>query len=634
MFHFRLFLYSTVFSLCLFGSKKTFAEDTREPGKFYLDSESGNDSASGRSPEQAWKTINRLNLESLIGGDSVLFKRGGLWRESLHPKSGKPGKPTIYDAYGTGPKPILQTSTSRNNKLDWRSCGENLWETVPVEPIRGKQIPVDFKVTWHVHQEKPAEVRLTSKQNVQIRLEVVKKGESPSRIQVIGPVITEEGLKTAAILKIRARSSKPFTVPSIVVRHVGSPWNNYLHASNPVSITEQWQEFDIFLPFQASGEKGQIVFYLGGGVQDDSVFEFEPISFHSASFPENREPLSVDVGNIVFDHGKAVGFKRWSLDELKEDLDFWHDTERGRVVLCSKKHPTECYHEIELCLKRNVVSHANLSDCIIRNLALRYSAAHGVGGMGSHRVIIEDCDIYYIGGGHLYTRNNRPTRYGNGIEWWSEASDCIAQRCRFWEIYDVAFTQQGNIPNKTIRNITMRDNIIWNCEQSYEYWRTEEGNGEKGKTLTENVIFENNVCIDSGYGWSHRQRPDKRGTHFLSYNVTTKTDIIIRNNVFYRGKNDCISMFTDWRDGVRLYNNLWYQPKGETFLSFRGKEVFKTEEFENYQKKYNMEQNSMLAKPVFINPEKRDYRLAPGSPGLTSASDGKALGVRNWPKSE
>jgi hypothetical protein len=41
--------------------------------------------------------------------------------------------------------------------------------------------------------------------------------------------------------------------------------------------------------------------------------------------------------------------------------------------------------------------------------------------------------------------------------------------------------------------------------------------------------------------------------------------------------------------------------------------------------------HSEFAAPKFVNPAKRDYRLAAGSPGLTLASDGGPVGARNMP---
>ena len=41
--------------------------------------------------------------------------------------------------------------------------------------------------------------------------------------------------------------------------------------------------------------------------------------------------------------------------------------------------------------------------------------------------------------------------------------------------------------------------------------------------------------------------------------------------------------------------------------------------------------HSEFAAPKFVDPAKRDYRLAAGSPGLKLASDGGPVGARNMP---
>jgi hypothetical protein len=627
-------MYQQLFIIVLFLSGSfLFAQESlpvRQPLRFYLDSVAGNDTATGQSPEQAWKTIKRLNREPLIGGDTVLFKRGGLWRESpLNPKSGTPEKPIVYDAYGEGKKPVLQGSICRNRTENWKSCGENLWETVPVTPIIGTKIPVNLTASWHVHQEKPATVRLETikdkdkedKKTV-VRLNVTSQGETPSRIQLIGFSVPEDSLDESVLFRCRVRCTKPFVIPQIVIRKPNAPWTNFFQNSDKINVTKEWQDIDILLTLRNSASFGQLVFYLGGGVPDHSEFELQPISFHKISFPEGQEPINLDVGNIIFNHGQSVGFKRWKIDELKEQGDFWYDAEKKRVVLFSEKNPAELFQEIEFCLKKHVINHTNVHDVVIRNLSARYGS-YGIAGTGAERMVVEDCDFSFLGGTHLYTNDRGiPVRSGNGIEWWNEASDYLVQRCRFWEIYDVALSPQGNAPNKTIKNILIRNNIIWCCEQSFEYWRTGDG------VVTENVVFENNTCVDAGFGWAHRQRPDKRGTHFLSYSVTAKTDITLRNNIFCNAKDDSIFMHSDWKNGVKLYNNLWYQPNGQWFLNFLRQRAFKAEEFEKYLNDFGIEKNSLMIKPKFVDPANHDYRLAPDSPGLHAASDGNAVGAR------
>ena len=78
---------------------------------YYLDSNTGDDAKSGRSPSSAWRTIEKLNSIALAPGDTVYFQRGQIWRETLEPRNGgAPGRPVTFTAYGNGPPPIISGS--------------------------------------------------------------------------------------------------------------------------------------------------------------------------------------------------------------------------------------------------------------------------------------------------------------------------------------------------------------------------------------------------------------------------------------------------------------------------------------------------------------------------------------------
>jgi parallel beta-helix repeat protein len=75
---------------------------------YYLDATGGNDFNDGMSPVSAWRTISKVNSASFNPGDSILFKRGEVWREQLKvPSSGSEGNPITFGAYGEGEKPII-----------------------------------------------------------------------------------------------------------------------------------------------------------------------------------------------------------------------------------------------------------------------------------------------------------------------------------------------------------------------------------------------------------------------------------------------------------------------------------------------------------------------------------------------
>ena len=68
--------------------------------------------------------VNQLDLEP---GSTVLFRRGGIWRGHLQPRSGEPGRPITYGAFGEGPKPVIQPSLDRSSPDDWRQEPDGLW---------------------------------------------------------------------------------------------------------------------------------------------------------------------------------------------------------------------------------------------------------------------------------------------------------------------------------------------------------------------------------------------------------------------------------------------------------------------------------------------------------------------------
>src|ERR1700683_4383569 len=76
------------------------------PHAYYLDSSTGDDSNSGLSPSSAWLTIGKVNSTALAPGDTVYFRRGEVWRETLEPqKGGAAGRPGHFPGYGGGGAP-------------------------------------------------------------------------------------------------------------------------------------------------------------------------------------------------------------------------------------------------------------------------------------------------------------------------------------------------------------------------------------------------------------------------------------------------------------------------------------------------------------------------------------------------
>jgi hypothetical protein len=94
--------------------------------KYYV-SNQGDDRMSGTSPDTAWATLDRVNQGPFLPGDSILFRRGDLWRGQLIPQSGSKAGPIAYAAYGEGDKPLFLGSISKSNPEDWIHEGGNVW---------------------------------------------------------------------------------------------------------------------------------------------------------------------------------------------------------------------------------------------------------------------------------------------------------------------------------------------------------------------------------------------------------------------------------------------------------------------------------------------------------------------------
>jgi parallel beta-helix repeat protein len=117
---------------------------------YYIDRSMGNDANSGTSPNQAWRTIAKINGSRFSAGDHILLKRGEIWREQLNfPSSGSLGSPIVLGAYGDGPLPII-SGADQIPPSAWSECSgcpRRIWHAaietqpsifwqarVPVEP--------------------------------------------------------------------------------------------------------------------------------------------------------------------------------------------------------------------------------------------------------------------------------------------------------------------------------------------------------------------------------------------------------------------------------------------------------------------------------------------------------------------
>ena len=593
------------------------------PVTYYVDSAKGSDAAEGTAESTAWQSLEKVNQAVLFPGDQVLFKRGGLWRGQLVPHSGLSGNRIVYGAYGTGEKPILQGSVARNRAEEWTEVTPGIWATRPFEPELQAQILDLTDSLWSPSFQEIAQGTLKRAKEDDHwfnRLTCKASGDKRHQIQVWGPEIRE--LEPCFVLRLRLRSTIPFKMDTVEAMLNHPPWTTCIRGTvGGIVIGPEWQTVDVLLLAQTPIDAGYLHFSIGSLVPTGAVFDFESLGIWRACV-ENCDPIRHDVGILILNDGEQWGVKKWKREDIKAPLDYWYDADGKRVFVACDANPATRFKSVELALTRHIVSEGGAHDVTYDGLVVRYGGAHGFGGGGTQRITIRNCDVSWIGGGLQHVGpNGRPVRYGNGIEFWGGAQDNLVERNRLWEIYDAALTNQGRGNSDDEINITYRNNVIWHAEYSFEYW-----NGP-ATTVTRNILFEHNTCVDAGFGWAHNQRPDINGGHLMFYhNSATTTEFVIRNNIFANSSEVCMRLENDWRKGLTMSNNLFFQ-REKPLVRWLSKNYFGPAEFSRYQSELGMDAGSVIAEPQFVNPAAHDYRLKPESPGARLASDGGPVGA-------
>ncbi len=112
-------------------------------GNIYYMSNSGNDSADGKTPQTAWKTLSKLQLEfsnSIESGDCILFNRGDVFRGNITVSKDN----ILIGSYGDEKKSKPTINVSAYNSAiegSWLEVEPNIWKY-------DKQISSDVGAIW------------------------------------------------------------------------------------------------------------------------------------------------------------------------------------------------------------------------------------------------------------------------------------------------------------------------------------------------------------------------------------------------------------------------------------------------------------------------------------------------------
>lgn len=266
-----------------------------------------------------------------------------------------------------------------------------------------------------------------------------------------------------------------------------------------------------------------------------------------------------DIGIVVFDHGADVGFKKYHLEDLKAQGDFYSEGEW--LYLYSESPPAKAYKSIETgALNHIFMIGADTHDVVIENITMKYGGGMALQGVnGVKNIVVRGCEMGWLGGCLLPNYKDGNVRFGNGVEFWNGCGNILIEDCWVYQIYDSGLSHQGN-GIFSARDITFRRNLIEYCSfGSIEYWAH-----DQNKNRMENITYSDNILRFAGYGWSDAQRPDPHAVHILS---TGKMDhkcinFKITGNILDTAKNCLIACTSKIGSLPDISGNTYIQPKG------------------------------------------------------------------------
>lgn len=278
-------------------------------------------------------------------------------------------------------------------------------------------------------------------------------------------------------------------------------------------------------------------------------------------------------GIIVFDEVAALGVKKWTLEDVKSNYDFYYAPDET-MYLYYEGDLTADFDSIEIGQRGKIVKMSD--DSTLDNICLRYTGSHAVAaGDQLKNVSVTNCEIGFIGGSQQF----KQVRFGNGVELQLGSINSKVSHNWVYQCYDAGVTfQSWNTGRETnYHGVEFSDNLIEFCDYGIEYFTT--GIDCEGGSYSDykNIHLTGNVIRFSGYEWSFMQRPDKwmnshiRGGQWAW--VPDTEDFLISGNVFDCSRANII--FWWWHDPER--EKPYIHPEPHAGLTVRDNTYFQAQ---------------------------------------------------------
>ena len=251
-----------------------------------------------------------------------------------------------------------------------------------------------------------------------------------------------------------------------------------------------------------------------------------------------------DIGNIVFDGGRAWGIKIQKCDDCdmslrlvkvsngidfceevpsvpfasgeqlpRVNLAYFHSNDGFIYLYCTGGNPAKVFSSIELSQSVKIFNSGYTENVIFSNLHFANIACFAIRTVGCKNMQVYNCSFEFIGGAIQFGFNapwrNYKTRYGNAIENWGGFDGMTVKNCYFYQIYDAGITTQSNDKGAHQEHLYYEGNVF-DCNQyAFELW-----SGGRECRLTD-ILVRGNVCKRVADGFT-TQRPDKGHEAFFN----------------------------------------------------------------------------------------------------------------------
>jgi hypothetical protein len=562
---------------------------------YYVSVTDGNDSNNGLSPianptnvggknaAGPWKTlaaVNAVNLSTALQtvGTSVLFKRGDRWDRAAGPSivgtlipsnssSGSAGKPIVYDAYGTGPNPIIDGSVDASLASDWAASGTpNVWKSVATFP------PALVGVAT-ITAANPAVVTITNG-----AFPPVSYGQS-----IIFGGTVPAGIKAGQVYYLTDNATGTLLTGSTSGATV------YKLSSTPITVTlvntsggttSTTATFGISgLPYNNANDIGNI------------LWGFSPLG---GSAPPAA--MAASCGKMTGGGGGGIWYNPGDgTNNIGTTQGNWNfNTDNFTVQVYSVGNPATEMPGIRLAMNAALVSLNGLQDySVFQNITFQYSAnSYALGMVNTNtNITFRDLVVQWTGGGNIGGASQgggtNSSRAGDAITPFGSWSAIMVERAFIYQVYDIGFSPQLAIAGA--HDFTVRNSVIAGFGTAVTV-DVEPGTGsstESGVNIYANTFF--------GYqSWSWNQRPNGNaavwGARFTDDSTVSylPNGLNVENNVFaglgnfgmingaVHGGVSYPSLYLDSMDPVTFDYNLWHVlspsnpnvPDGTTTVQF------------------------------------------------------------------